>query len=112
MFDIADEATLLETPGGQTLRLRFSGPYDGREVTWDATFTTLTEWRHRHPQSEVRQNFIEIPGDHADELIPLTVCLNLPAIDLPTVRKAILMVRQYKRLGPGRHCYGPPLDAC
>ena len=38
----------------------------------------------------------------ADDVTP-----RFPAIDLPTVRKAMMMVRQYKRLRRGRHYFGP-----
>ena len=33
--DIALEAELLDPAGGAHLRLRFSGPFEGKNVTWD-----------------------------------------------------------------------------
>lgn len=105
--DIANEAELLGPIGNASLRLRFDGPFQGRTVTWDATFATLTACSgNPAPQ----RNFIEI-GQETDRGIPLTVGLNVPCIDLPTVRKTMMMIRQYKRLGPGRHEYGPSISA-
>ena len=37
------EITLLSEPGGAQVRLRFSGPFEGRTVTWDATFRIAGE---------------------------------------------------------------------
>jgi hypothetical protein len=105
MSDIADQAELLTPPGGLTLRLRFRGPFEGREITWDGQLFTLAAWRQHHPHSDVRQNFIEV-GEESPQGIALTVVLDVPQIDLPTVRKTMMMVRQYKRLRRGRHLYG------
>ena len=48
---------------------------------------------------------------HAVEAAPggalaLTVGLNLAVIDEPAIRKTLIMVRNYKRLGFGRHEWG------
>jgi len=102
MNDIVKEATLLGEPGGETLRVRFEGPFDGRQVRWDATLISLPPGKQR--------NYIEI-GDETTDGLSLTVGLNVPAIDLPTLRKTIMMIRQYKRLRRGRHEYGAPPGA-
>lgn len=98
MNDIINDATLLGEPGGCELRVQFSGPFEGRQVRWDATLISL-------PQGQQR-NYIEI-GEERAEGIALTVGLNVPLIDLPTLRKTMMMIRQYKRLSRGRHEYGP-----
>ena len=95
--DILNEATLLDTPGGSTLRVRFTGPFEGQQVTWDATLIALPPGQQR--------NFIEI-GPAMEHGTLLTVGLNVGNIDLPTIRKTMMMVRQYKRLQYGRHEYG------
>lgn len=105
MKDIIEEAELLDIPPGEQLRLRFRGPFEGREVCWDARLVTLAAWQREHPGTGINQNFIDI-GDESADGIAITVALNLPLIDLPTVRKAMMMVRQYKRLRRGRHEYG------
>jgi hypothetical protein len=88
--------------GGDELRLRFRGPYDGGEVMWDAHFMTRT-----HYGMETMRNFIDIgaEGPHGRQL---TVVLDVNCFDTPTLRKAIIMVRQYRRLRPGRHEFGSP----
>lgn len=103
--DIITEAELLEAAGGASLRLRFSGPFEGKIVTWDATFTTLANWCEEHPSNRPQRNFIDI-GDNTAYGICLIVGLDVPCIDIPTVRKAMMMVRQYKRLARGRHEFG------
>lgn len=104
--DIASEAELLEAPGGPCLRLYFDGCFESRQVTWDATFTTLAYWQAEYAPNRPVRNFIDI-GSETPHGIALTVGLDVPCIDLPTVRKAMLMVRQYKRLTRGRHEFGP-----
>jgi hypothetical protein len=108
MKDIAEEAQLLDKPGGTQLRLRFRGPFEGNEVTWNARLITLDTWQKMHPDTSIRQNFIDI-GEKTAEGIAITVGLQVECIDLPTVRKTMMMVRQYKRLRPGCHLYGPPI---
>lgn len=103
--DIASDAELLQPVGGASLRLRFQGPFEGKTVTWDATFTTLRHWSQEHPSSRTLRNFIDI-GPETPYGMSLTVGLNVPCIDMPTVRKAMMMVRQYKRLARGRHEFG------
>lgn len=90
------EITLLEEAGGPQVRLRFCGPFEGRTVTWDATFRVA---QHNQP------NAIEI-GSEGAEGLPLTVTLALPRFDLPAIRKTVIMIRQYKRLHYGRHEFG------
>lgn len=86
--------------GGDELRLRFRGPYDGGEVMWDAHFMTRA-----HCGTETTYNFIDIgtEGLHGRQL---TVVLDVDCFDAPTLRKTIIMVRQYRRLRPGRHEFG------
>jgi len=91
-----DEITLLTEPGGQQVRLRFTGPFEGRTVTWDATFRAAQQHQ---------PNAIEIAPEGADG-VPLTVTLALPCFDLPAIRKTVIMIRQYKRLHYGRHEFG------
>jgi hypothetical protein len=103
--DILDAVELLDSPGGEKLRLRFSGPFEGRVINWDATLFTPTAWAAVHGGGEPQRNIIEI-GDEGGHGITLNICLKVGCIDRPTIRKAVLMVRQYKRLQHGRHEYG------
>ncbi len=103
--DLLAEAELLDPPGGEKLRLRFAGPFEGREVHWDATLFTPAAWAKEWDEEQPQQNIIEI-GEKGEYGISLHICLKVECIDLPTVRKALMMVRQYKRLQRGRHQYG------
>lgn len=93
---------LLGPLGGTELRLRFRGPYAGHEVVWDAHFMTRA-----HYGSGTTRNFIDIGAEGPDGR-HLLVVLDVDCFDTPTLSKAIIMVRQYRRLRPGRHEFGSP----
>jgi len=105
--DILSEADLLDEPGGKTLRLRFEGPFEGRQVTWLATLHALGESQPTDLARQPAANYIEI-GAAGPDAVPITVGLPVERIDPPTVRKAMIMIRRYKRLRRGRHEYGSP----
>jgi hypothetical protein len=108
--DILSEAELLDEPGGKILRLRFEGRFQGRQVTWLATLLALAEFQPTDPTRQPAPNYIEI-GEAGRDAVPITVGLQVERIDPPTVRKAMIMIRRYKRLRHGRHEYGPPIEA-
>ncbi|HHH44707.1 MAG TPA: hypothetical protein ENK49_11265 [Gammaproteobacteria bacterium] len=93
--------------GEQQVHVRFTGPWQGREVVWDCHFVTLDhELGKMLPASLMEpHNFIEI-GEPSARGMPLRVCLDLPRIDLPAIRKMIVMIRNYRNLRPGRHAFG------
>lgn len=103
--DILDEVELLGTPGGDRLRARFSGPFEGTTVRWDATLYTPQAWAREFGVAAPQHNIIEISERDISPL-PIQICLKVVCIDRPTVRKAVMMVRQYKRLKRGIHQYG------
>ena len=105
--DILSEAELLDEPGGKVLRLRFEGPFEGRQVTWLATLHALLESQSTGLAHQPAANYIEIDAAGTDA-VPITVGLPVERIDPPTVRKAMVMIRRYKRLRRGRHKYGSP----
>lgn len=84
--------------------LRFIGPFQNRTVIWDATITTIQRYYEDRHQ-DVGKPFIEIKED-TNSIFKLTVGLNLLAIDVPTIKKTIIMIRNYKRLSIGRHEWG------
>jgi hypothetical protein len=102
---------LLNEPGGQAVQLRFTGPFNGREVVWDCSFVTCAHQAEScSPQVDIASTttqpcFIDI-GQPGDRGVPLVVCLDLPGIDIPSIRKMIIMIRHYKRLRRGRHEFG------
>lgn len=91
--------------GGSRSRVQFNGRYAGRDVRWNACIMTLAAYRDSRDPGAARQ-MIEI-GDESTDGIELTVVLDVPVIDAPTVRKTVVMIRNYKRLRPGRHEFGP-----
>jgi hypothetical protein len=100
--DILDQVDLIDPPGGISLRLRFEGPFEGRQVVWNATLRALGSSRGDPGQSGASGNFIEVGEDTADGIL-LTIGLAVDRIDLPTVHKAVIMIRRFKRLRRGRH---------
>jgi len=98
-----DGFELLSPLNGQQVRVRFGGHFEGAPVIWEATLVSLQVIAR--PGDSLRR-FIEIgpaEGGHR----PVTVGLDVAVIDRPTILKAQVMLRQYKRLREGRHEYGP-----
>ena len=96
----------------QRARLRFTGPLEAVEVVWDCEFVTLESLLRSGPtqprgEAATLRNFIEI-GEAGERGVPLRVGLDLPRIDRSAILKMIVMIRNYKRLRPGRHEFGAP----
>lgn len=86
--------------GGHHVRLRFSGRFEGEDVVWDAELVALAATA----DMPVQYLDIGVPGSRG---VPIRIGLAVPAIDRATLLKAIMMVRNYKRLRRGRHEFGP-----
>jgi predicted oxidoreductase len=97
--------TLLAEPDAGEARFTFSGKFQNQDVIWDATLLTLT--RHRAGQPAPYSAFLEI-GEQTAHGRAIRVVLDIPAVDEPAILRTIVMVRQYKRLRPGRHEFGAP----
>ncbi len=97
---------LLSPLGGPSVELRFAGTLQGEPVVWQARLLTLEAYAQEAACTAPR-NCIEI-GNPQPGGRPLLVALDVPAITEGVVRKAIIMVQQYKRLSPGRHAWGAP----
>jgi hypothetical protein len=97
--------------GDQRVQVRFCGPFQGRPVVWDCDFITLAAESGRCRENGAAvgslRNFIEV-GAPAAHGVPVRVGLSLARIDTPAIEKMIVMIRNYKRLRPGRHEYGEP----
>lgn len=83
---------------GRWARIRFTGPFEGREVTWDATVLSLAGC--------APGQFIEV-GAPTPYGLALTVGLKVAVIDEPTLCKTVVMIRRYKGLKRGRHDFTP-----
>jgi hypothetical protein len=101
---------LLAPPQPEQARFHFSGVFQNHNIVWDATLLTLAYFHAQQPQSAqpvARTAFLEIGGDTAHGRA-IRVALDIPRIDEPAILRTIIMVRQYKRLHPGRHEFGEP----
>lgn len=99
--------TLLEPPEPNRARFTFTGPLESEEVTWDTTLLALSGCSSPGPgpaADKPRPDYIEVgePGDHGRRLV---VALAIPVIDEATILRTIIMIRQYRRLRPGRHAF-------
>ena len=105
---------LLSPLGGQTAHIQFKGLFQGKQVLWDTHLITLREiyrqgvaaGRYSDKDTLSLLQYIEINEKDAAELT-LTIGIDVPVIDRPTVLKTIIMIHNYKRLRHGRHEYGP-----
>jgi len=103
----------LDQPGGERLHLSFDGFLDGEPQRWRAEFVTLAScykgWLQQTgqlPGTPVRlRAFIDV-GEPCGEERHLRVALPVTRIDRATALKAMIMVRNYRRLRPGRLEYG------
>lgn len=70
----------------------FSGEFQGKPALW----------LEAQPSGYSDQQSIEISSENPGEYVA-EVRLNITQVDLPAIRKTILMMRNYKRLRLGRH---------
>lgn len=90
----------------------FLGPFQGKVVVWNMTLTSLGQLKKiADDVTEISslqspcQPFIEIAKGN-DDVFPLQVVLDVAAIDEATIKKSIIMIRNYKRLAVGRMAFG------
>jgi hypothetical protein len=97
-----------------SVQLRFTGVFEQKTIIWDAQIATLAYYftAPRDPATATRtlRPFIEI-GSNTEHGRLLRIGLNVTTIDDATIRKTMIMIRQYKRLQAGRHEYGEPYCA-
>lgn len=94
-------------PPAPLILVRFLGTFEGEDVVWDMRLQTLEHWQRRQggPGSEPGRQFMHIDRE-PDGALRIEVTLRVPVIDHPTIRKTIVMIRNYKRLRVGRHEWG------
>ena len=109
------EYKLQQRHSADHVEVEFSGTLHNQPVTWHAHIRTLHDYclheltssrEHDSNTSGIIhiQPFIDISIEN--NIHRLTVALNLPVIDDAAILRTIIMIRQYKRLKPGRHQYG------
>jgi hypothetical protein len=102
---LSDAYTLLGRDGPDHARIRFEGTLRGACILWDAEVMTL-ERAARETGVPQRRQFIDVQQVH-EGAGRIVTGLAVPAIDAPTLLKAVMMLRQWKGLGPGRHEFDP-----
>ena len=102
--------SLLAPPDSGQARFTFTGSFQNKAIVWDTTLLTLARYHAEQPKSAqpaVRTAFLEIGGETARGRA-IRVALDIPRIDEPAILRTIIMIRNYKRLYPGRHEFGEP----
>ncbi len=85
----------------------FIGPLDGNPIIWNCQLQTLQSLAQSRQLKQMQQ-FIHIYNNQ--EIYHLEIGLYLKQIDLATIKRTIIMIRQYKNLRSGQHNYGPFYD--
>lgn len=80
--------------------IRFDGRFEGRRVVWDAEIIAL-----RAGQAPSAAPYLEV-GTAGANGRRLSVGLDVDTLDAATLLKAVIMVRNYKRLRRGRVAFG------
>ncbi len=98
---------------GPEVHIRFPGRFQDQAIIWDAHLLTLQRVYEQmaaetDTSSVTCRQFIEISAGN-DDLVPITVALNVPQFDEPAILKTMIMIHNYKRLRLGRHEFGEPV---
>lgn len=104
--------TLLAAPDSGQAHFTFTGRYQNHEIVWDARLLTLARYHSGQPaasQPVVRSAFLEIGGTTSHGRA-IQIALDIAEIDEPAILRSIIMIRNYKRLRPGRHGFGEPRE--
>lgn len=98
--------TLIQQFNNKLAHLKFKGPFQGRTVTWDTHFFTLDAYiKEKNITNMTHKQVIDIEPLEND-IMKLTVALNINEITKPDIQKMMIMIKQYKNLSIGRHEYG------
>ncbi|MFW2372181.1 MAG: hypothetical protein ACN4GM_03605 [Gammaproteobacteria bacterium] len=115
---MAEDYKIIHRDSEQSVRLAFKSEFEGREVMWNARIRTLyachlqltaaATANKQDKQAQKLCQFIDIR--FCDGVYLLDIGLNLAQIDKPAIKRAIIMIRKYKRLHLGRHEYGEAIQ--
>lgn len=108
---MAEAYKIINRDSDQSVRLEFTGVFEGKEIVWDASIKTLYAcFLERQASATASMSvaklhqFIDIK--YFNNVYQVEIGLNLKQIDEPAIKRAIIMMRKYKRLHLGRHEYG------
>ncbi len=101
------EYFLEKKPTDNDAYFSFTGHLQQTSVIWHVHLTTCRSYmRTSVTQHDVCRQFIDIGKGEQDGHYQAQICLNIPRIDNAAILKTMVMMRQYKKLAPGRHEYG------
>ena len=92
--------TVVSQPSPQRAHIRFDGRFEGRPVVWDAEILAL-----RTQAAPSVAPYLEVGATGANGR-RLSVGLDVDTLDAATLLKAVILVRNYKRLRRGRLLFG------
>ncbi|WP_455206060.1 hypothetical protein [Kaarinaea lacus] len=111
----AQDYVLHSTLPTDNAQLWFIGKLNDEEILWHATFQTSASYYSNPPNSEIlgmdataAKSFISVAAAQQG-VAKLHAVLAVDTIDEPTIKKGIIMIRNYKRLTVGRHDFGSNL---
>ena len=101
---------LLSVLPARCAHVKFIGRFEGQEVLWNMHLYTLARYA-QEPDAAKMQISPDLRGlmqiaPEATQVFQLSVALRVPVIDAPTIQKAILMMRSYRKLAIGVHTWG------
>ena len=113
MNSLPSDCELLSPLPGKFVKARFTGPYKGERVIWNLKLMTVAHYIEQHgrpaqPELKADSNtpnqfiFIKECGEENN----ITVAMSVPIIDEFTLIKAMIMIKNYKRLRAGWHFWG------
>lgn len=97
--------TIINKFNAHYIHIKFSGPFQGKTVTWNTHFFTLQGYiDQKNIKNKTLKQFIDIQPTETGEM-KLEIALNISEISNPNIQKMMIMVKQYKNLSIGRHEY-------
>lgn len=105
-FNGADYALLSDLPDTMA-RARFIGRFEGREVVWDMQLYTLPRYQQERGKiADIALRGLMHIAPSSEHVYQLEVALNVPMIDESTLKKTMVMMRNYRQLHLGLHTWG------
>ena len=87
--------------------VEFEGSFLHQPVTWRATIATLDHYQNQMSGGQkLERQFIEIPANQHGSTKLITIGLKVSKITEAILTMTVTMIRQYKKLGEGRHEFG------
>ena len=108
LLDSGVDYLLLSPLPASTAQVQFIGRFKGLEVVWDMQLSTLECYEQ---ERGLLQTNLQLRGllqitPSAAQIYALEVALRVAIIDVPTIRKTIHMLRNYRKLRLGLHTWG------